>query len=376
MRGTRLEAALLLLCVISISCGEGFEVAGGERGSEEVVESSASGVFLSAASSDGPIPKCPAPPEGVIVDPAPDSMLFDFISVWVDVSLAELVKAMEASDPSENIDGAMRLAASLPGGLTSLNATSHVIAQRDPEVYDDWMFYGGTAELLRTRKEARALVGLAKSGLPGTGFINMVVLEDPSGSFTLVAECGFGRIAASVGDYAKDLGRSDSAVFRDIATDNEALFAFDRRGFSEPVPWSDRSPSERQLDIEATPADVLDGLESVFITIDAPPEWHGFNASLCSRIDLGWNYCTRFDADEVGEPLELDGFFDRSGTIEVWIVEAGAKLSAPLAKIGTFTADDFVDATELQLRVAGDWKTLDSVVANSEKSIAILEVVR
>lgn len=390
MRRLRLTA-VLLVAVVAWACSDKAEVpgnednAGSDTGSTStLVESPTSWPSVVAANSDGSIPDCPPPSDSYISEPPfPSSTLLGFVFEWTDVPFDELQRVMGESGIDERDEHFMRLGSLLPEGIADLRLDSTTIALprgRDPG-FDEWLFFPGMEQLLANRVDTRALVGLKPSGQPHKGLVTMVVLENADGSFTLLGQCNYGRVAARVGEYARDTSATSAyAVLKDIATDGEALAAFNRWSTGgatrEPVAWADRSPRERQLDPEAAPPDVLESLESVLIVIESvPKEWRDFDAGMCSWMSQGWSLCTVFDAYPDGEPLDVSAYFDPDEVLEIWLVDGDTNFFGPLAKLATFDEGDLDDAGALHLRVVGEWPTEDALIAGAKAGRTVFEAV-
>ena len=74
------------------------------------------------------------------------------------------------------------------------------------------------------------------------------------------------------------------------------------------------------------------GLEQIRIEFDYPTSWTGIDASICTRIELGWNECAALNLG--GDQLQiLHGYVDPLLSLQVWILDSDGNAAAPLVAL-------------------------------------------
>lgn len=323
-----------------------------------------SGEVVAVRAGAPTVADCPQPPEGVFVTPMSAVNAVGSTRQWFDVPFTLLVVALANSEVDEDAPDLRRAGAAQPEGITSLRDASVLVGERRGEgVYEDWLFSPGMLEVLQGRQADSVLVGLGSGARIGVGYIRNVYVEENDGSVTVAGLCETSTaIATAMGEYSIDMGISSYDLLRQSATDDEALAAFGEwlRG-DDAIDWTDRRPRERLLDVEVTPAAVLDGLEVVTVRLTEVPEaWGTFDAVVCTWVPLGWNECASFETLEAGE-ISLLAYIERGAPIEVWLVDADANLSEPLGLLSTTTADHDGDS-ELLFTVTSVETSLNAVL--------------
>jgi hypothetical protein len=212
----------------------------------------------------------------------------------------------------------------------------------------------GGAELLHGEGRADVRVGreVAERALDaatgGNGIIiagdvqpddptNVVVMVDDAGRVGFLGHCHFDR-------YTVPLAGLAHARFPD-APPVDVLLALVRRepaaltalrGWSAPdapAPWHERSPDERLLDPEGTPADVLGSLDLVTLAVTLPEGWRDEPGAICTRVpQMGWNECA--DLGLRRQPISMSAYVDRSRPLELWLLTDEAPLDRPMAQLG------------------------------------------
>jgi len=368
---------LIALAVFTTACSgaTATESGGAQQGSGAVAPEYNE---LRAVSTDETFTACPPPPAERIITPWDASSAIGATRVWVDVPLNLLIDALESGAQDEVSDVvSYRAGARAASGITDLRAAASIISlRRASELYDEWLFSPGLQELLRDEKADTVLVGLGSGAQgPEVGAIRNVYIETGNGGFTVVGKCGTTSvIAAGVARYAEAVGASSSfELLRSLATSQEALDAFEAWQQGAPVVWAAAPATQRLLDVEETPVEVLDRLGVITVNIDnAPDEWRTFEAVICTWVSQGWNECTAFDAGESGEPLELLAYVVPGEPIEVWVLNAEANLSEPLGRLGTFDID--TASQRLDLSVTSSRTTLAELLSDVASGVAVLEV--
>lgn len=338
-------------------------------------ESALSSVNVFESGSDQA--ECPSLPEGVTLTPIPPVAALAAVREWHEVDLEWLLSGVNTSTPDRAAPDLAMFGATHPDGPESLLSRTTLIGQRHSEgEYHSWLFSPEIAQYLSDRSDVSALVALGNGAQDGVAYIRHVFFEDKDGGFAVVGLCRTSAmIAVALDAYATESGASSSyKVLRAVATDDTALSAFGAWTLGEPISWSSRPATERLLDIEGTPAEVLDRLSLVTIVIEKVPDrWRSFDATLCTWVSEGWNECTALDADDPGEPLEMAAYTVPGEPIELWLLDQDANVIEPLALLGAFPVSSGDGGLEMRFDVISERTTLAEVLADATAGVLTIE---
>ncbi len=105
---------------------------------------------------------------------------------------------------------------------------------------------------------------------------------------------------------------------------------------AEPAHQEDAEPPPKVLNPQHADAGELARLElATFQLHELPPSWIG-SYTICARIELGWSDCVDLSST-LAASSEVSAYVDpESPDVEVWLLDEGADLRAPIAKLTDF----------------------------------------
>ncbi len=161
---------------------------------------------------------------------------------------------------------------------------------------------------------------------PGLRPVNVLVALAASGSARFLGTCTDGLTDTYAGFAASEAATAQGWTARDIVlgmvTGDEKITAEFRRYREaqrppDPLSWEELSPGERMLDPGFAPGEVLAGLDLVTFRVVVPGEWLGTDRSLCSRNDVGHNYCYWLMHER--NPISMQAYQEPGAGMEVHV---------------------------------------------------------
>lgn len=204
------------------------------------------------------------------------------------------------------------------------------------------------------RSEAEALpsgsdvyYGIATPGTDSDAYVTIIAIARSDGDLAFVGECANAKYRNVLVNYQREARPDSSLLDTMIAVigDDEVWEDFNdwynSQGAYAPLPFAERDPKSRSIDVEdPDAAELIAGMSQLQLTVTVPTSWLEIDgAALCTFIhDVGWNECAAFEAYD-GNLIDLSGFFDSTGTIELYLVDyKRGGISAPEADLGEISS--------------------------------------
>jgi hypothetical protein len=181
-----------------------------------------------------------------------------------------------------------------------------------------------------------ANVYLGVGGEDYDGQVLFAVVIDDEGRFGFAGECQYRLLTQPL---RRILGDDSGAFTKVLGLTGKPLET--ALGLNEPPHESTVSVLNPQ---DASPED-LAGLELVTVVLEVPSDWTG-PATLCTRIERGWNDCVPLDGT-IKFPTPLSVYVSPGSPLEVWLLDEQASLETPRQMLGTVATPDSVTARDL-----------------------------
>lgn len=176
----------------------------------------------------------------------------------------------------------------------------------------------------------------ATSPEPQRGFAAVL----PDGRMAWLGSCGFMQ-SDPYNEYLAEIGGDRTTTIALFSADKAVLSAFDAwyaDSVTGPDPdedWLATPADSRSVDIEDTPAHVLDGLGTVNVLMEIPEDWRDWDVTICGRSDLGWLGCFNTGVGTtVGDMLVEPG-----SEFVLTLLDGSARFSSRMEDVATVSVE-------------------------------------
>jgi hypothetical protein len=181
----------------------------------------------------------------------------------------------------------------------------------------------------------------------GDGSSTLQVALYPDGAAAYVAECVFALYTMPMYQLSKETGLTTADLWLSHASGefpelpSELRQLRDREVEVDNPVWTDLEPTERSIDSNAVPSDVLEGSVPFIVNLVLPEEWTEAPGFVCVLTDIAWAGCTDYAVASDGFPLDLRGLAPVDSMISLGFFQEGSTINSPVQIIELSPLNDF-----------------------------------
>jgi len=205
---------------------------------------------------------------------------------------------------------------------------------------------------------SRALIGLGGPDVDGQALF--LVVMNKSGEFAFAGHCQERLLTDPMTTLLASQGLSMIELVGLTGSELEAQLGLATSG---------DTPGPAVLNPEFSSLQELEGLTLVSVVISPPDDWRA-PATLCTRIERGWNDCMPLDGS-IEFPQTVSAYVVPGGSLEFWLLDEAANLMRPIQRLGSIeVAQDLQPSTSvvasLRGRLAPDGGAVEAPVVQAE----------